>query len=116
MINFQPDQVSFNDAAGYSAWDNSHHREHLQFAALFAAQNPAIVLPTYDLLAFLGSGPARPSLVQSHAQMHVLIRQQAGFTGVDLSSVDLDDEGSFYDWTGRHATDHAQIRQFLGIS
>jgi hypothetical protein len=115
MPQFQPDQVSFGDLPGYGAWDIGHSREHLQFVQSLALLVPTILIPNFDLLSFLTAGQARPSILQSHAQSHVLLRAALGITGTDLSAVNLDDQGSFYDWTGSHATEHAQIRQALGM-
>lgn len=116
MPQFSPDQVGFKDMPGYGAWDMGHYREHLQFVQVLAQQTPPILIPDFDLMTFLTGGPVRTSIVQSHAQAHNLLRGALGITGVDLSVVNMDDEGSFYDWLGTHATEHAQIRQNLGIT
>ncbi len=116
MPQFQPDQVTFGDLAGYGAWDIGHGREHLQFVQALSTQVPPVLLPNFDLLTFLTAGQARSSMVQSHAQAHVLLRAALGITGNDLSVVNLDDQGEFYDWTGFHATEHAIIRQSLGLT
>ena len=115
-VNFQPDQVTFGDLAGYGYWDDGHAREHLAFETAFAGQTPAVALPSPDLLTFLASGPARKSVLQSHSDAHKLLRPLCGITGVDLSAVDLENESGFYDWLGYHAQEHAQIRQFLGMT
>ena len=116
MPQFQPDQVSFGDLAGYGNWDVSHGREHIQFVQALAARVPPVLIPDFDVLTFLTAGGARRSMMQSHAQSHALIRAALGITGSDLSASNLDDEGSFYDWTGVHSTEHALIRQVLGIT
>lgn len=114
MPQFQPDQVTFKDIPGYGAWDIGHMREHLQFVQVLAANH--ISVPDFDFLSFLTAGSARGSIVQSHAQAHVLLRAALGITGVDLSAVNLDDSDDFYSWLGYHASDHALIRQQLGIT
>lgn len=116
MISFQPDQVSFGDGAGYGDWDTGHAREHITFVQAFAGRTPPVLLADYPLLAFLTGGPARKSVLESHAKVHTLIRPLVGISGIDLSGVDLDNEGQFYDWLGRHAEEHRQIRQFLGMT
>ena len=115
MPQFQPDQVSFGDLAGYGAWDIAHGREHIQFVQALAALTPPILIPDFDLLTFLTAGGARPSIMQSHAQSHTLLRAALGITGSDLSTSNLDDQGDFYDWLGYHAQEHAEIRQALGM-
>ena len=115
MPQFQPDQVSFGDLAGYGAFDIGHYREHLQFVQALAAQVPPVLLYDFDLSTFLTAGSARQSQIQSHAQVHTLIRAALGITGSDLSVANLDDQGGFYDFLGYHATEHAAIRQALGI-
>lgn len=116
MPQFQPDIVDFGDVAGYGAFDMGHAREHLAFVQVLAQQTPAVLIPEFDVLSFLTAGQARRSIVQSHAQSHVLLRAALGITGTDLSAVNLDDQGSFYDWLGYHASEHALIRQTLGIT
>lgn len=115
MPQFQPDQCTFGDLAGYGGWDIGHGREHIQFVQALAALTPPILVPNFDLLSLLTAGQARQSMIQSHAASHALLRAALGITGTDLSAVNLDDQGSFYDWTGYHATEHAQIRQALGM-
>lgn len=116
MPQFQPDIATFNDIAGYGAFDVGHAREHMQFVVTLQQQTPPVLIPDFDFLQFLTAGQARKSIVQSHAQSHVLLRAALGLTGSDLSAVNLDDEGSFYDWLGIHSTEHALIRQTLGIT
>lgn len=116
MPQFQPDQVSFQDVAGYGDWDIGHAREHIQFVQVLAAQSPTIAINDYNMLSFLTAGSAVQSIVQSHSDVHNQLRAALGITGVDLSVLNLRDEGSFYDWLQYHSTEHAQIRQSLGIS
>ena len=115
MPQFSPDQVTFQDIAGYGAWDIGHAREHLQFVQVLSQQTPAIVIPDYDFLTFFSAGPAVQSQVQSHSDAHNLLRQALGITGIDLSEVDLTKSNDFYNWLGYHATEHATMRQVLGI-
>lgn len=116
MPQFAPDQVSFNDLPGYGFWDTGHFREHQQFVTVLATQTPPIVIPAYPIFPFLTGGEARKDVLASHAQAHRLLTQAANVQGVDFSGIDLDDEGSFYDFLGRHRDEHALIRQALGIT
>ena len=117
MPQFQPDIATFNDIAGYGAWDIGHAREHMQFVVTLQQQTPTVLIPDFDFLQFLTAGNARKSIVQSHSQAHQFLRIALGITtGIDLSVVDLDDQNSFYDWLGFHSAEHAQIRHLLGLS
>ena len=117
MPNFQPDQSSFGDLAGYGYWDDGHAREHQQFVEMFAAQSPSIQIDAANLLTFLASGGnARNAQLQAHQKVHQLLRQPTNVTGIDLAAVDLDNESDFYSWLNLHAAEHAQIRKFLGIT
>jgi hypothetical protein len=116
MPNFQPDQVTFQDLPGYGAWDIGHAREHMQFVQVLAKQTPAVLIPDFDFLQFLTAGQARKSIVQSHAQSHSILRGALGITGTDLSVLDLEGQDDFYSWLGYHASEHAQMRQVLGIT
>lgn len=115
MPQFQPDIVTFNDLPGYGAWDTGHAREHLQFVQVLAQQTPPVLIPNFDLLSFLTAGQARRSMLQSHMNSHALLRQITAVSGIDLAQVNLDDNGDFDNWLGAHQSEHAQIRQALGI-
>ena len=91
-------------------------REHIQFVQVLAGQTPAVLIPDFDFLQFLTSGQARASILQTHAQAHVQLRGALGLSGIDLSVVNLDAQDDFYNWLGQHATEHAIIRQQLGIT
>jgi len=116
MPQFQPDQCSFGDLAGYGFWDVSHGREHLQFVQALAARTPPVLLPASDLLNLLTAGQARTSQVNAHMVAHNLLREATGVQGVDLSQVNLDDQGDFYNWLGYHAQEHQLLRQALGLT
>ncbi len=116
MPQFSPDQVAFDDAPGYGAWDIGHAREHIQFVQVLAAQSPSIEIPDYNMLSFFTAGSARGSIAQSHSDVHNLLRGALGITGVDLSVLDFKDQASFYDWLAYHSAEHAQIRQIIGLT
>jgi hypothetical protein len=44
------------------------------------------------------------------------LRQAINITGTDLSAVDLENPDDLSNWTGIHGTEHAIIRQMLGIT
>jgi hypothetical protein len=116
MPQFQPDQVTFRDAAGYGAWDTAHYREHLQFVQVLAAQTPPILLGNYDLSTMLTAGTARKSIQESHQSAHELLADITGITATDFSGFDLENPEDFYSFLSYHSTTHAQIRQFLGVT
>jgi len=116
MPQFQPDIATFGDIAGYGAFDIGHAREHMQFVVTLQQQTPTVLIPDFDFMQFLTAGQARKSIVQSHAQSHQLLRAALGLTGTDLSAVDLDKQDDFYNWLGYHQSEHALIRQSLGIT
>ncbi len=115
MPQFQPDQVTFKDTAGYGYWDVSHHREHLQFVQTLSTATPAVVLGEYDLLAMLSSGGDKRAYLENHQEAHEALRAATGVTGYDYTGFDLSNEGDFYSFLGYHSQEHAAIRQALGI-
>ena len=116
MPQFQPDQTTFGDAPGYGYWDTAHHREHLQFVVTLAGQNPPVLLADYDFLQMLTAGKQRRSIVESHNEVHALLRQITGVSGVDYSQFDLNNDGDFYSFLSYHSTEHQAIRAALGIT
>ena len=115
MPQFSPDQVTFQDTTGYGFWDDSHHREHQQFVQVLAIKNPSVLLANFDFLQLLSSGAARKDILNTHNQAHALLRQITGVGGVDYSQFDYDSGDDFYSFLSYHSTEHAQIRQVLGI-
>jgi hypothetical protein len=115
MPQFSPDQVTFGDVPGLGMWDDSHHREHQQFVQVLSGLTPAVLIPNFDFLQMLTAGAARGSIIETHSQAHALLRQITGVSGVDYSQFDLSNPEGFYSFTGYHASEHAAIRQALGI-
>ena len=115
MPQFQPDTVTHKDIPGYGWWDVAHHREHLQFVQTLATRTPAVVIGEYDLLAMLTGGGNRRAIMESHQQMHELLRAATGVGGVDYTGFDLDNGGDFYSFLGYHSTEHQALRAALGI-
>lgn len=115
MPQFQPDQVTFGDVPGLGMWDDNHHREHQQFVQALAGQTPAVLIPNFDFLQMLTAGGAERSIVETHNTAHNLLRQITGVAGTDYSQYNLKDESDFYNFTSYHASEHAAIRQVLGI-
>lgn len=116
MPQFAPDQVTFGDIPGYGNWENGHAREHSQFVQVLAQQVPSVAISDFNLLSFLTAGSARRVMMQSHMESHQALRAALGITGVDLTQYDLDKSSDFYDWLGYHSSEHAAIRQALGIT
>lgn len=116
MPQFAPDQVTFGDIPGYGNWDIAHAREHQQFIQVLAQQTPSIPISAYNLLAFLTAGDQRRGIGESHREVHQALSAALGITGTDYTQYNLDDSSDFYTFLGYHSTDHAAIRQALGIT
>jgi hypothetical protein len=107
---------AFGDAAGNGEWLIGHYRNHLQYNAKLAARTPPVLLPEFPILAVEGGKIGRRSWLDSHQSWHELLRPLAGATGVDLSTVDLDNENEFTQWMGAHAAEHAFLDQAFGVA
>jgi hypothetical protein len=115
MPNFQPDQVTFQDQAGYGLWDTAHWREHIQFVQVLAAQTPPVLLSDYDFSSILTGGGAQKWDQESHQTAHELLADITGATAPDFADFDLNNPEDFSSFLSYHSAHHAQIRQFLGI-
>lgn len=115
MVQFSPDQVTFQDQVGYGYWDDSHHREHQQFVEALAVRKPPVLFDNYDFLQMLTGGNAEKSILETHQQAHNLLAGIIGVTATDFSQYDLSKNDDFYSFLGYHSTTHAQLRQALGI-
>ena len=116
MPQFTPDQVVFGDGVGMGYWDSSHYREHQQFVQVLAQQTPAVLISDYDFLQMLTAGSNSRSIVESHNQIHTVLRQITGVGGTDYSQYNFSDQGDFYSFLSYHSTEHQAIRQVLGIT
>lgn len=116
MPQFAPDQVTFKDLPGYGLWDVGHAREHSAFVQTLAQQVPSVAISDYNLLSFLTAGAARGVMIQSHNEAHQALSAALGITAVDYTQYNLDDPNDFYTFLGYHASNHAEIRQALGIT
>ena len=115
MPQFSPDQVTFKDDPAYGFWDDSHYREHQQFVQVLSGQSPPVLIDSYDFLQMLTAGAQRSVIWDSHTAAHNLLRQITGVSGTDYSQFNLDSEDDFYNFLGYHSSEHAAIRQALGI-
>jgi len=112
---FALNTFEFGDAAGNGEWFVGHYRNHLQYNAKLAARTPPVLLPEFPILAVEGGKIGRRSWLDSHQSWHELLRPLANATGVDLSTVDLDNENEFTQWMGAHNAEHAFLDQVFGV-
>jgi hypothetical protein len=113
---FKINEFEFGDAAGNGMFLVGHYRNHLQYNAVLAKRTPPVLLPVFPILAVEGGKIGRRSWLDSHADWHNLLRPLANATGVDLSTVDLDNENEFTQWMGAHNAEHAFLDQAFGIA
>lgn len=115
-IQFQPNLVAYNDAAGFGAWLDGHAREHTQFVQILAALASSVIMPDFPLLDF-GTNPVDQRVwLEVHNQAHELLRVQANYTGIDLSVLDLKDKSAWYVWHDSHSAEHQFLEQFFGVT
>lgn len=115
MPIFSPDTCLPHDPAGFGAWRIRHQLEHVQLRATEIALVPSIIVPEYDL-GFWDDDPRVVALwLNRHQSVHEILRFPGAIPGVDLSAVDLTDDGEWADWQQDHADEHEQLRAFYGI-
>ena len=115
-INFRPDISLPHDPAGWGYWLIGHYLEHKTFITKAHALTPPVQVSDYNLLQW----EDRPSVVGAwlnvHARVHEVLRVPAGFSGIDLSAVDLTDDEAWNIWQNDHAAEHAALRSFYGVT
>lgn len=114
MPIFSPDVCLPHDPIGFGRWLILHQLEHVQLRA--AALAAGVQVPEFAL----GYWSDEPSVVSMwlnrHNQVHTLLRTPGAIPGIDLSAVDLSDDGEWDEWQQDHASEHAQLRAFFGIA
>jgi hypothetical protein len=115
MALFVHDQVVFGDAAGFGVWRLEHAYEHTQFVQLLAQRSPPVLFPDYPFFDWFDNKGFQTTWLDTHDSIHGLLRQVTGVGGISLDDVDFDQAQQWYDWMGAHATEHAQLRNALGI-
>jgi hypothetical protein len=113
---FQPNTLAFGDAAGLGAWLVGHYRQHLAYNDFLAAKSPPVILSPYNILTIEGGKTGRRFWLEDHASWHGQIRPYANVTGIDLASVDMDDEAQFYGWIDLHNQEHAEFDVAFGLA
>ena len=114
-IFFFHDTALFNDKAGFGVWLTEHSYEHTQMHNLALQQTVPRLVPDYDLFSWSDDKEKKASWLQVHEIVHEALRNATGVAGVDLSVVDLSDEGSWFQWMDDHAQEHRLLRQAFGI-
>jgi hypothetical protein len=113
---FRPNLFEFGDVAGSGQWLVGHFRQHLNYNNVLAARTPAVVLAEFPILTMEGGHSGRRSWLNSHENWHELVRPFANVTGIDLSTVNLDNEQQFYEWLDIHNFEHSLLDLAFGIA
>lgn len=116
-IFFVHDVVLPNDGAGLGTWLIEHSYEHTQFHNIgLLQQTKSFVVPDYDIASWSWAPEILATWLNAHQLMHVALREATGVEGIDLSQVDLTDEGAWFEWMDDHAQEHILLRQAFGIN
>lgn len=105
-----------DDPVGFGVWLIEHYNEHLAFVQLGLKQTPTRFIPDYDIKAWADERPAIKSWLDVHMQIHNALRNWTGVQGIDLSTVDLDSDDSWFEWLDAHAQEHVLIEKTLGLT
>lgn len=106
----------FGDQAGNGEWLIGHFRQHLRYNNALAGLSPAIIIPVFPIMTVQAGSLGKREWLDSHEKWHEQIRPFANVTGIDLSLVDLDNSGQFYDWLNLHNLEHQTIDQVFGLT
>ena len=115
-IFFDPDITAPHDPAGWGRWLLGHYLEHRAMNTAAQALTPPAFPRDFALQSWSDEPAAVVTWMNVHQQVHEALRQQAGFTGIDLSEVDVKDGEQFLEWMDDHRNEHASLRAFYKIS
>jgi hypothetical protein len=107
---------SFGDVAGEGQWMIGHFRQHLRYNDKLAARTPPVILPEFSIIAVEGGANGRRGWLEAHSNWHRLLRPIANVTGIDLATVDMDDEEQFYAWMDSHNEEHGFMDIIFGVA
>jgi hypothetical protein len=116
MPLFFPDVVLPHDPAGFGRWLIGHYLEHKQFISSAAALAIPQNVPDYAIHSWSDDPAAVSAWLNAHEQIHEALRQVAGYSGIDLASVDLSQDDQWYVWMDDHSAEHGAERQFFGLT
>ena len=109
-------QVLPDDATGFGAWLTEHYYQHLQFVQLGLKQTPVRFIPDYDIISWSDEPGIQKLWLWAHQTIHNCLRSWPGIQGIDLATVDLSDNASWFDWLDAHAQEHGEIESALGLA
>ena len=115
MTEFAPSIFLFGDRAGQGRWEIGHYRQHLNYLTYLAGLTNPVVIPDYPLLTIGESDLQRRVWLESHQEIHSILRTYANVTGIDLSAVDFNNQEELSVWLDSHATEHALIDAAFGL-
>ncbi|MDE2098055.1 MAG: hypothetical protein KGL39_12450 [Patescibacteria group bacterium] len=116
MILFQNDQFIPGDERGFGLWRSQHYYEHVQFNLLARDLASPAAIPEFDILSWVDAPAPRRLWLIGHYDMHQVLRQTTGVSGIDLSEVDWDNPMQVFVWLENHAAEHDLMRQAFGIT
>lgn len=85
-------------------------------AAATANLSSPIIIQVYPIMVVQQGEVGRRDWLNQHEIWHEQIRPYANVTSIDLSQVNLDDPGQFYDWMSLHAQEHDALDTSFGLS
>lgn len=115
MTEFNPTIFLFGDRAGQGRWEVAHYRQHLNYLTHLAKLSPPTLIADHPLMTIGQNELQRRLWLQDHATTHNILRTYANVTGIDLSTVDFEDQHEFQIWLETHSTEHTLIDAAFGL-
>lgn len=104
------------DANGFGVWLLEHYYEHLAMVSLGFQQTPPKFIPDYALQSWSDEPAIVKTWLAAHQTIHDALRAWTGVQGIDLSTVDLNDDDSWFEWLDAHAQEHVLLENALGLT
>lgn len=117
MPLFFHDQFLFGDQPAFAQYRQEHWYEHVQFVQIAQKHAPTpISVPDYDLTSWQNTTDFARIWLDTHENVHAILRGITGVSGVNLADVNFGNEAEFYQWIDAHRNEHVALRQAFGIT
>jgi len=113
---FGANVFEFGDSAGRGEWEIGHYRQHLRYQVVLASLANPIVIPDFPIMRIGENKNEVRVWLDTHENLHTLLRGFANVNGINLSQVDLSDPNEFYQWMDSHNLEHAILDAIFGVA
>jgi hypothetical protein len=115
VTEFGANLYAFGDTVGRGEWEIGHYRQHLDYQRVLGNRTPPVILPDFPVMRIGETSKEIRFWLDAHESLHNLLRPLANVQGTDLSQLDWQNPGYFYEWMQAHNDEHTLLDQAFGV-